>query len=562
MCFLDRKTNEIYTFFNSGRDPQIARFKVILKGNELSESFKVHEPIEYVTFSSLFERKLKMDGIPFDLGTLNCTYINNVLGQHHEEVYKNILNLSTSSLLTKVIDRIVVEEIRESKKESKKETIQLFPTYLKTFRKEELKNWIRFLAFANASEYELPTFIPKNITIDFHFDDPDLYDSKNFKLSAYRSRAIQLKELAIKYTSEIYKGQHRIRFLVLIYTSIIIYFIKEFGNQTDGIMSHTVNEILDSEIYRAKDDDLLRRLRICINQLYEKITNSDWADQLRPFIEEKLENMILWIDFEDKEVTQGSFFRYFLPIKADLWRLLSPIFGLNQTVEADILSFSFGHGLSSGEEAMLHNYSKLMLARRKWKGRPFLLLIDEGEASYHPEWQRLYLNELMKVIKVLFQPGQIQLILTTHSPFIVSDLPKSNILFLERSKEKGVVVVNRQNHQETFAANIHELYTDSFFLCNGLMGAYATDFVRKMIRDIRDIEDGRLNLVSYKENFEKQIKMIGEPFIKNMLLDSLIPKSDFETVGSIIRLKEAEIEKLKTKRISKKNHDSNSTSVE
>ena len=42
----------------------------------------------------------------------------------------------------------------------------------------------------------------------------------------------------------------------------------------------------------------------------------------------------------------------------------------------------------------------------------------------------------------------------THSPFVISDLPRKNILFLGKGEETG----------ETFCANIHDMLNQSFFM--------------------------------------------------------------------------------------------------
>jgi len=51
--------------------------------------------------------------------------------------------------------------------------------------------------------------------------------------------------------------------------------------------------------------------------------------------------------------------------------------------------------------------------------------------GFHPEWQRKYLNMLIEFFnKVWGEEKKINLILASHSPFIASDLPTENVIFL------------------------------------------------------------------------------------------------------------------------------------
>jgi len=70
-------------------------------------------------------------------------------------------------------------------------------------------------------------------------------------------------------------------------------------------------------------------------------------------------------------------------------------------------------------------------AAKKAKG---VVLIDEVDLHLHPAWQRRVLNDLMKVFP------EIQFIVTTHSPQVISRVPKQNVFILREFKvESGRV---------------------------------------------------------------------------------------------------------------------------
>ncbi|MEC2474713.1 AAA family ATPase, partial [Bacillus thuringiensis] len=84
--------------------------------------------------------------------------------------------------------------------------------------------------------------------------------------------------------------------------------------------------------------------------------------------------------------------------------------------------------LSSGQKAMLDMFSRFYSIATKINNlgdKNILILIDEGELYLHPQWQKSLLKDLLDFFKMIYDKD-IQVILTSNSPFIVSDLPKHN----------------------------------------------------------------------------------------------------------------------------------------
>lgn len=82
---------------------------------------------------------------------------------------------------------------------------------------------------------------------------------------------------------------------------------------------------------------------------------------------------------------------------------------------------------SSGQLSMIS--SLLSLASVITDGS--LVLIDEPELSLHPEWQTEYVDLLMKTFS---QFSGCHFIIATHSPLVISELPKrANIIALDRA---------------------------------------------------------------------------------------------------------------------------------
>lgn len=174
-----------------------------------------------------------------------------------------------------------------------------------------------------------------------------------------------------------------------------------------------------------------------------------------------------------------------------------------------IRPFNFSwFGLSSGHRAFLNLYARFIKISRDSQANNTLVLIDEGDLYFHPQWQKEYLKKLIDLFELEYNGRKIQLILTSHSPFIVSDLPKSNILFLSDDKEKEDLI----DIPETFGANILDLYRNTFFLKNGTVSDFANEKLDTIINQT-------IKNIKAKREINSDISLIGDRLIKTQLLN-------------------------------------------
>ncbi|MFD3156671.1 AAA family ATPase [Haloimpatiens sp. FM7330] len=197
--------------------------------------------------------------------------------------------------------------------------------------------------------------------------------------------------------------------------------------------------------------------------------------------------------------------------------------------------------LSSGENALLNMYSRFYYAKQKIQEgcKNLIILMDEPELYFHPEWQRGLISYLIDFLKNVFREYNIQVIMTSNSSYIISDLPKENIIFLEKENEQCKVCDNK-NFKQTFGANIHTLLTNSFFLQNTI-GEFANQNIKdslKIMDKYKQFNDSKIRKTEFKEEYIKYmgckeneeisieemkkkikyiIKIIGEPLIKRKL---------------------------------------------
>lgn len=234
--------------------------------------------------------------------------------------------------------------------------------------------------------------------------------------------------------------------------------------------------------------------------------------------------------------------------------------------------------MSSGEKQMIYSVSSVLYHLsnldsvrgtnpKKVQYKVVQILFEEIELYFHPEMQRVYLKYLRdSIISLeLEHIKNVSLCFVTHSPFILSDIPKSNIMFLDVRNKKAEQIETNEN---TFAANIHEMLAGSFFMNNGFCGAYSIDTVNDTISYLNlaeKITDIKNNLKKdpdnkkYKDELEKLsenykpedrnnhylvIKNIGEPILEKKLLEKYNEIFEIESSNDRIKLEIERLEKL------------------
>lgn len=188
----------------------------------------------------------------------------------------------------------------------------------------------------------------------------------------------------------------------------------------------------------------------------------------------------------------------------------------------------YWRNLSSGEKALLTFYSRFFaltqhkIYNTKQLQKHLIILIDEGDLYLHPAWQKKFVKILVDFFPNVFRENQrtIQIIFTTNSPIPASDLFNYNTVFLEKIVNKDgeiftIVKDSLNDKKETFAANIHTLFSDSFFVRDGLMGDFSSSILDKII----DQFNQRSNLTyQERERTRKIIHQVGERILKVKLL--------------------------------------------
>ena len=203
----------------------------------------------------------------------------------------------------------------------------------------------------------------------------------------------------------------------------------------------------------------------------------------------------------------------------------------------DIIPFE---GLSSGERQIAYSISSLMyhlinidstvddknpMAMETIHYEHANVMMDEVELYFHPDLQRRFVKLLVDSLNSMrwryLQSVNVTLI--THSPFVLSDIPMTNVLCLTR---EGVSPF----YDRTFAANIHDLFNNTFVLPDTIEKKKKTkikelvDFYYQKKKELDLAERDDSSEVSWPsrseaEYFKYLINIVGDEYLQSELED-------------------------------------------
>jgi predicted ATP-binding protein involved in virulence len=215
---------------------------------------------------------------------------------------------------------------------------------------------------------------------------------------------------------------------------------------------------------------------------------------------------------------------------------------------------NFSH-LSSGEKQRIYtvnsliyhliNINSVLDEGNLIKYSNINILFDEVELYFHPEMQRTFIAYLLDYLKSvrLNNITGLNFCFVTHSPIVLSDIPKQNILFLNIGRTGKSEQYFPVDH--TFAGNVHDMLKDNFYLNNGFMGEFAKTKIQSAIRYLQAFAlNGSFSSQEWsKDKVHRFIGNIGEPLIRSSL-QNLFFEAFVKTSSEI----DAQIEELNEKR--------------
>lgn len=311
----------------------------------------------------------------------------------------------------------------------------------------------------------------------------------------------------------------------------------------DKKVRNTIDEVIEEDSYRTL------KLHQTINYLRGPMTPFD-SKKSKGYYNIEFVQLQKRIN-EAREVIPGG--KQIPTIKL----LLPPVFVGDIMVQQDGQLYSMSE-LSSGERQRLNTVGSLvyhlrnldtaMVHQDQLTYKDVNVVLEEVELYFHPEYQKGYVKYLLEQIARigLQRIKSINMCFITHSPFVLSDIPHGNILYL-----KGGEPDKKEKKLNTFGANIGDLIRTSFFLTEGAMGDFARSFIDKIVISLElherpqgdaldfnayiekeyedksyysflmnadgSLDEGLLNTKYSMDNLQLMINMIDEPLVRSVL---------------------------------------------
>jgi restriction system-associated AAA family ATPase len=107
--------------------------------------------------------------------------------------------------------------------------------------------------------------------------------------------------------------------------------------------------------------------------------------------------------------------------------------------------------LSDGEHQLLHSLGLCLLFR----DTNSLFLLDEPETHFNPDWRSSFISRLTQGLSGPQGVGQ-EMLITTHSPFLISDSKPDNVLVFAKDEATGAVSIAPPGYN-TLGASINKI---------------------------------------------------------------------------------------------------------
>jgi restriction system-associated AAA family ATPase len=167
--------------------------------------------------------------------------------------------------------------------------------------------------------------------------------------------------------------------------------------------------------------------------------------------------------------------------------------------------------LSDGEHQLLQVLGSLMLMDTPGT----LFILDEPETHFNPEWRSKFISLLNNSMNNM--PREQEIILTSHSPFIVSDCKRSRVFIFSRDE--------RGNVKPAFKPKINTFGTSVGILTDEIFGKRESisDLSYHEIERIKNLPLNSLDEIQMAKNESKQL---GESVEKVLLFRQFIMRED------------------------------------
>ena len=401
---------------------------------------------------------------------------------------------------------------------------------LSIYHYDKLKRLVTFLADADP---ELALFFQEDIPFP---DSITIWPNESIPENTFKVSAESLVDfekihplyeycVANNYREEEPKQQLK---NVIIFTFFFFSFYNDFFKKSEkngtleDIQKFINEQPLDSTVYENIKKFILSQESGRKNSEINKVKN------ILSKLDSLLKNIV--VTASTSTFGKGS---YDLAINKSLWRFLSNVLSITDHNEEAAIMLNL-NPFSAGEGAILAQFSEFFQAIKHINKKDILVTIDEGELYMHPEWQRKYVNVIFNFFDFFAKKKDInfQIIITSHSPFLVSDIPRFNLIYMTKDEKGASQVLVSANQKPTLGGNIFQLFQNGFYM-NEFIGEFAFNKINEAINYLNEKESTFQNLLEV----ESFTKLIGEEIIRSELQRVIDMKKikDFDAYFEIVK---------------------------
>ncbi len=145
-----------------------------------------------------------------------------------------------------------------------------------------------------------------------------------------------------------------------------------------------------------------------------------------------------------------------------------------ELIKVNVKETIYTKQLSDGEFQLLHTIGLCLIFR----DTNSLFLLDEPETHFNPEWRAKFITTIANCLKT-DKKFLRDLLITSHSPFIVSDCKPDNVYIFNRDKEKLFVESAAKKRLNTFGTSVNVL-TEEIFNKTESLGDYSLEILNKI----------------------------------------------------------------------------------
>jgi len=391
--------------------------------------------------------------------------------------------------------------------------------FLEAHESENMKRWIKFNHFFKQhpnNKVRLPTF--NRLTLSLRHFDLTVFKPNEFHNTAYQLRNVitlileKIQQESKQKEIDALEGQDThddstgayfpIRFIYDLYELALAKLVSIF----EGTGNRYLNEGIIPEDYKDQLANLdvhnsmiwfLRNGGVYLGQNKYSFAEHIILIELIDYIVSLLDVERITDNWREIEISEAEALQII-----ELYDRFNESF-INEWFKFDtepMFSFRPHVTVSSGEQSYFDLFSTLYYHAGNIKAgidideynsnslkyikEDILLLLDEGDNAFHPQWKKEYVKYLRDILPTIFPDYKIQVVIISHDPLTLSDLPKNNVVYLEKSD--GITRLGKSEQKRTLGANISDLLKDSFFLEDGQIGGFIAVVIDKVINDIRN----------------------------------------------------------------------------